>query len=140
MHHHHTAGAGHAEPAVPRSVRRVLIAVVVALLLTASTGVAATWPRSVPTADTGYVGGQTVQGQVVSTEMHTCRGEVAEERLPDGNLPATVECPDVTVALQGNESTTFVVPAAVFHAGLGAGDRVLVTRYPAEVAGTESYV
>ena len=125
---------------LPQRTRNTLTVVVVALLVLAAAGIAATWPRDVPSASVGFVGAERVRGEVTGTQPRTCRGEFAEERLPDGSLPETVECPDVTVALDGKGSVTVPVPAAVFHGGLGAGDRVVLTRYPAQAGGAEAYV
>ena len=139
-HSHGHPGPGDPPPApLPARVRRTLLVVVVAVLLTAAAGIAATWPRDVPSADTGYVGAQSVRGEVSSTTMRTCRGEIAEERLPDGTLPQTVECPDATIALDDGGSTTVPVPAAVVHGGLARGDRVVLTRYPGEDGGAATY-
>ena len=139
-HSHGHPGPGDPPPApLPARVRRTLLVIVVAVLLAAAAGIAATWPRDVPSADTGYVGAQAVRGEVVSTTMRTCRGEIAEERLPDGTLPQTVECPDVTVALDGGGSATVPVPAAVVHGGLAPGDRVVLTRYPGEAGAAPTH-
>ncbi|WP_432521686.1 YibE/F family protein [Kineococcus sp. SYSU DK006] len=139
-HSHGHPGPGDPPPApLPARVRRTLLVVVVAVLLTAAAGIVATWPREVPSADTGYVGAQSVRGEVSSTTMRTCRGEIAEERLPDGTLPQTLECPDATIALDDGGSTTVPVPAAVVHGGLARGDRVVLTRYPGEGGGAATY-
>jgi uncharacterized membrane protein len=140
--HSHAVAPGPPAP-LPRRTRNVLAVVVVAVLLAAAAGIAATWPRDVPSASTGYVGAQTVRGEVTGTRLHTCRAELAEERLPDGTMPETVECPDATVAITDPAdaaSVTVPVPAAVFHGGLAPGDRVVLTRYPAEAGGSEAYV
>ncbi|WP_432510780.1 YibE/F family protein [Kineococcus sp. SYSU DK001] len=123
-----------------RRTRRVLTLVVVAVVLAAVAGMAATWPRDVPSASVGYVGAEAVRGDVVSTTMLTCRGELAEERLPDGTLPETVECPEATVRVDGGTEVTVPVPAAAYHGGLGPGTRVVLTRYPAEPGGQDTYV
>ena len=139
MENHSHAGTAHPPAPLPRRTRNALTAAVVAVLVLAVVGIAATWPRDVPSASTSYVGAQTVRGEVTATQMHTCRGEVAEERLPDGTLPDTVECPDAQVAVDGAGTVTVTVPAAVFHGGLGTGDRVVLTRYPAEAGSPETY-
>ncbi|MBB2901075.1 putative membrane protein [Kineococcus radiotolerans] len=139
MEHSHQHAAEPPAP-LPRRTRDVLTAVVLAVLVVAAAGIVATWPRDVPSASTGYVGAQTVRGEVTGTRMHTCRAELAEERLPDGTMPGTVQCPDATVAVDGAGSVTVPVPAAVFHGGLGPGDRVALTRYPAEAGAAEAYV
>lgn len=122
-----------------RRTRTTLTVVVVAVLLAAVAGMLATWPRDVPSASTTYVGAETVRGEVTGTQMKTCRAEFAEERLPDGTMPDTVECPDATVLVEGGE-VTIPVPAAVFHGGLAQGDRVVLTRYPSDVGGEDTYV
>ncbi|WP_432543287.1 YibE/F family protein [Kineococcus sp. SYSU DK002] len=125
-----------------RRARRVLTLVVLAVVLAAVAGMAATWPRDVPSASVGYVGAEPVRGDVLSTTMLTCRGELAEERLPDGTLPETVECPEATVRVDGPAGTevTVPVPAAAYHGGLSPGTRVVLTRYPAEAGGQDTYV
>ncbi|GAB3461545.1 YibE/F family protein [Kineococcus endophyticus] len=150
----HGHGHGHGGTAddtlepLPRRTRRALTAVVLVVLAVAVAGVLATWPHDVPSASTTYVGAQTVRGDVTGTRMLTCRGELAEERLPDGTLPETVECPQATVRVDGTEQdatqdvgqdVTVTVPAAVFHGGLSAGDRVVLTRYPGEAGGAATY-
>nr|WP_240895496.1 YibE/F family protein [Kineococcus siccus] len=75
--------------------------------------------------------------------MLECRGELAEDRLPDGTLPDTVECPQATVALAGAggpAEVTVSVPPAVYRGGLAAGDAVTLTRYPAADGLAETYV
>ncbi|NAZ86983.1 YibE/F family protein [Kineococcus indalonis] len=59
-------------------------------------------------------------------------GGLAEDRLPDGTMPATVECPEAAVDLDGGGAAVVTVPPAVFHGGLAAGDRVVLTRYGAD--------
>lgn len=127
-----------------RRTRTTLTVVVVAVLLAAVAGMLATWPHDVPSASTSYVAAQTVRGEVTGTQMRTCRAEFAEERLPDGTLPDTVECPDATVAVDEDTSdgveVTVPVPAAVYHGGLAIGDRVVLTKYASDVGGEDTYV
>ncbi len=142
--HGHGGTADDTLEPLPRRTRRALTAVVLVVLAAAVAGVLATWPHDVPSASTTYVGAQTVRGDVTATRMLTCRGELAEERLPDGTLPETVECPQATVRVDGTEQdatqdVTVTVPAAVFHGGLSAGDRVVLTRYPGEAGGAPTY-
>lgn len=122
------------------AVRRWLTGAVVAVVLAAVAGVIATWPADVPSASTASVGSEVVHARVVSTAMNTCSGGQAEDLLPDGTMPATVACPDAEVRVDGGGTQTVRVPVAVFHGGLEAGDRVTLTRYPADVAGAETYV
>jgi uncharacterized membrane protein len=138
--HSHLHPHGDAPPAAlaPRT-RRTLTVVVLAVLLAAVAGVIATWPHDVPSASISYAGAEQVRGQVTATEMRTCSPELAEERLPDGTLPDSVECPEATVRVDGQE-ITITVPASAYHAGLSAGDRVVLTRYPPEITGTEQFL
>ncbi|MEZ0494141.1 YibE/F family protein [Kineococcus sp. TBRC 1896] len=138
--HGHGGAPGEALEPLPRRTRRTLTAVVLVVLAAAVAGVVATWPGEVPSASTTYVGAQTVRGDVTGTRMLTCRAELAEERLPDGTLPETVECPEARVRVDGSaREVTVTVPAAVFHGGLSAGDRVVLTEYPGEAGGPAVY-
>ncbi|WP_432495122.1 YibE/F family protein [Kineococcus gypseus] len=139
--HPHPHGGRDAPPAVvaPRA-RRALTALVLAVLLAAGAGVAATWPQRVPSADTAYTGAETVRGRVSATTARTCAGGLAEDRLPDGTVPQEVECPEAAVALDGGGTAVVTVPPAVFHGGLGAGDRVVLSRYPGEAGAAPTYV
>ncbi|WP_432571600.1 YibE/F family protein [Kineococcus sp. SYSU DK005] len=140
MEHHSHTGRDVPPAAVAPRVRRALTALVVALLLAAAAGVAATWPERVPSAATAHTGAQTVRGEVTATQARTCRGGLAEDRLPDGSVPESVECPQAAVALDGGGTVVVTVPAAVFHGGLGAGDRVVLTRYPGEAGAPATHV
>ncbi|WP_432562416.1 YibE/F family protein [Kineococcus sp. SYSU DK003] len=123
---------------LPDTTRRVLTATVVAVVLAAVVGIWATWPQDVPSASTSYVGEESVRGEVTATQLRTCPAELAEERLPDGSMPATVDCPEATVRVDGQD-VTVTVPPAVFHGGLAPGDRVVLLRYPPEVSGSVEY-
>jgi len=136
--HSHLHGHGDDPAPLDRRTGRTLTVVVVALLVAAVAGILSTWPQDVPSASTSYVGEEQVRGQVLSTELKTCSPEIAEELLPDGTMPATVDCPEATVRVDGQE-ITIVVPPAVYHGGLAAGDRVVLLRYPPEVAGSVQY-
>ncbi|GAB7191853.1 hypothetical protein NUM3379_25610 [Kineococcus sp. NUM-3379] len=136
-------GAGHGEgpPAlrVPRGVRWVLGVLVVLLVAAATAGVVATWPgedrgRAGAQAATAYVGERLVHGRVEQVRQEQCTG-TTEDRLPDGEVPAVVDCPQARVRLTdgpGAGGTVEVpVPGLVVRGGLGAGDAVTLALYPA---------
>ena len=126
-------------PTSPR-VRRGLGAVVVALLLAAAAGILLTWPGEagprVGTPETGVV---LVRGEVTATTARTCAGAIGEDRLPDGTIPAVVDCPDATVALEDGATATVTIPTALFRSGFGAGEAVVLARYPALDGQPETY-
>ena len=138
--HSHSPSSGPPSLVLPRVVRRALTGTVVAVVLAAVVGIIATWPTQVPSASIDYVDSQVVHARISSTAPHTCSGGQAEDLLPDGPMPATVECPDAVVGVDGGGTAPVRVPVAVFHGGLAPGDRVTLTRYPAGVAGAETYV
>ncbi|WP_432548593.1 YibE/F family protein [Kineococcus sp. SYSU DK004] len=121
----------------PRGVRRLLTVLVLLALLASGAGIAATWPSAadLPDASVAYTGAQTVRGEVVAVRARECRGELAEERLPDGTLPRVVPCPEADVRVDGDaaagEVTTVTVPQAVHAGGLRAGDGVVLLEFPA---------
>lgn len=126
-------------PTSPR-VRAGLVAVVVALLLAAVAGVVLTWPAGGgPRVGTPDTGAELVRGEVTATTARTCPGGTGEDRLPDGTIPATVACPDATVALDDGATATVVVPTALFRSGLASGERVVLARYPARDGLPETY-
>ncbi|WP_369070385.1 YibE/F family protein [Kineococcus terrestris] len=139
---------GHAHggppPAVPTApgVRRLLTALVLLALLASGAGIAATWPTAadLPDASVAYTGARTVRAEVVAVRPRECRGELAEERLPDGTLPEVVPCPEADVRVDGGAVTTVTVPQAVFAGGLRAGDGVVLLEFPAAAGQPGTYV
>ncbi|PPK93187.1 putative membrane protein [Kineococcus xinjiangensis] len=122
----------------PRGVRWLLGVLVVLLLAAALAGVASTWPTgarpgAAPTATT-FVGEEVVHGRVEGVRQDRCPG-TSEDRLPDGEIPAVVDCPHAAVRLNdgpGAGSTVEVpVPALIARGGLERGDAVTLSLFPA---------
>ncbi|MFB9377845.1 YibE/F family protein [Kineococcus gynurae] len=125
---------------LPSRLRRGLTVGVLLVIAAAILGIVSTWPGTVPVGSPAQAQGDLVHGVVVSAHDRSCPGQFAEDRLPDGTMPTTVECPEAVVQTDDGTRQTVIVPPATFHGGLGAGDRVVLTHYPADVAGQDTWV
>ena len=97
------------------------------------------WPHgpaplsaSVPTG--GYT---TVEAKVLSTRSESCAG-TGEDRLPNGDVPATVTCGYAQVELldgaDHGRRLEVIVPPPDFRNGIAPGTKVQLARYPADAA------
>jgi uncharacterized membrane protein len=141
--HGHGHGHGHsnsqgARATVSRRTIAVLAALVGVVVAATVAGLVALWPppvTPVPGLAQLYTNADHVEATVRSTAAAPCAG-TSQDRLPDGTIPAQVQCVTATVtvdaraAVAANQTVQVAVPPAVAKAGLGSGDRVRLTRFP----------
>jgi hypothetical protein len=97
------------------------------------------WPNGpalrAPGTTQTYAGVSFADGTVTRVEDQTCPGD-ASNRLPDGSIPATVDCPSVATKLTSGpdrgRTVTLGIPIEVFRSGISAGAHLHVARYPAQ--------
>ncbi|MDO8108094.1 YibE/F family protein [Isoptericola sp. b441] len=78
-------------------------------------------------------------GTVVAATDQRCQG-TNEDRLPDGTIPATVPCTQVTVALRSGRQVDVWGPSGYDAASLPAGTRVVIMHFPASDGQRETFV
>ena len=115
-----------------RTTRLALRATVVAATLAALVGIALTWPGG-DRPETGLVdpGVQYVSGTVVDSRTTRCDGSI-EDVLPDGTVPGSVDCLEVTVRTPGGTEVDVFATSGVRPSDAPAGTRVMLERYPAQ--------
>jgi hypothetical protein len=97
------------------------------------------WPRGpalhAPGTTQPYAGVTFADGSVTHVEDEKCPGD-ASDRLPDGSIPATVDCPSVAAKLTSGpdrgKTVTLGIPIQVFRSGIDVGAHLQVARYPAQ--------
>ncbi|GAB2686888.1 YibE/F family protein [Thalassiella azotivora] len=128
-------------------VRATLVALVVVAGLLSAGGMALLWPsgdlEEVPGVTDVFEGVDVARGVVVSADGGRCPG-TSEDRLPSGDLPASVQCAWATVELvagpDAGDEVTVDVPPQTYAAGLVAGDDVDLARYPPQPGVGQLYV
>lgn len=133
-----TTTTTHGRRARAASARRVaacMAAVLVPVLVAAALVMTLTWPDPSTAHDAGTDAGivdvdvQYLDATVVATRVTTCEGTI-EDVQPDGSVPRSVPCLQVSARLAGSgETVTVYAPAGV--ARVPNGTRVIVERYPA---------
>lgn len=131
----------------PRAARRtrrggpvrawtVLLAVVVPVGLAALVGMLLTWPGETDTSDRPQlvdVGVELDSAEVTATEVQACDGTV-EDVQPDGSVPETVDCLQVTATVTtGPRAGTTVevfATAGLTGADVPVGTSIVVEYYP----------
>jgi len=113
-----------------RSTRAVLAAVVVVASLAAALGVALTWPGS-GAPSTGLVDAGTtyVGAQVVDSAVRSCDGTI-EDVLPDGTVPQTVDCLQVTARTSDGREVQVLATGGTEAGDVPPGTHVLLEHYP----------
>ncbi|ADG73070.1 YibE/F family protein [Cellulomonas flavigena DSM 20109] len=112
--------------------RLVLAVVVVVAAVAAAVGMVLTWPSG-DGPETGLVdpGVHYVGAQVVDSRMRSCDGTI-EDVLPDGTVPPTVDCLEVTARTTGGREVDVLATSGVTSTDVPPGTRVLLERYPAQ--------
>ncbi|MFN8076137.1 MAG: YibE/F family protein [Kineosporiaceae bacterium] len=145
--HAHGAQAGGAPAALvlPPMVRRALAAAVVLAGLTAVLALAMTWPdraaaQRLTAANDAYGDVDFVEGSIVGLRLSRCEGGTGEDRRPDGTVAPTVDCAKAEVRVDGLSGPLEIdVPVPATRAGLGVGDRIRLSHYPATAELPEVY-
>jgi uncharacterized membrane protein len=97
------------------------------------------WPTGpalqAPGTTQAYAGVSFADGTVTQVQDKTCPGD-ASNRLPDGSIPAVVDCPSVATKLTSGpdrgKTVNLGIPIEVFRSGIRAGAHLQVARYPAQ--------
>ena len=115
-----------------RTTRLVLWGTVVVATLAALVGIALTWPGG-ERPETGLVdpGVEYVSGTVVDSSMTRCDGSI-EDVLPDGTVPDSVDCLEVTVRTPGGQEVDVFATSGITSSDASPGTRVMLERYPAQ--------
>jgi YibE/F-like protein len=109
----------------------VLAAVVVAAAVAATLGMVLTWPGD-QAPETGLVdaGVTYVGAQVVESRMQACDGTI-EDVLPDGTVPQSVDCLQVTALTSGGREVQVPATGGTEASDVPPGTRVLLEKYDA---------
>ena len=109
----------------------VLAAVVVAAAVAATLGMVLTWPGD-QAPETGLVdaGVTYVGAQVVESRMQACDGTI-EDVLPDGTVPQSVDCLQVTALTSGGSEVQVLATGGTEASDVPPGTRVLLEKYDA---------
>ncbi|GIG41351.1 YibE/F family protein [Cellulomonas phragmiteti] len=124
-------GHRHAAARSGGPTRIVLAVVVLVATVAAVLGIAFTWPggegpeTGLVDPDVTYVG-----AQVVDARTQACDGTI-EDVLPDGTVPQSVDCLQVTARTSGGREVQVFATSGITAADIPAGTRVLLERYPA---------
>ncbi len=113
------------------------MALLIPILLSTAVAGAWLWPRGEAEhgglAVTPASGDRTAAARVLSTTATGCPG-TPEDRLPDGNIPATVTCATARVVITSGKDagarTRVAVPPPVYRSGVEPGTSVQLMFYP----------
>ena len=113
------------------ATRAVLAVVVVIATLAAGIAVALTWPRGErPSSGLVDVDVAYVTTTVVDSRTLRCDGTI-EDVLPDGSVPSTVDCLQVTVRTSSGREVDVLATSGLTSDDVPPGTRVTVEHYPA---------
>ena len=115
-----------------RTTRLVLWSTVVVATLAALVGIVLTWPGG-ERPETGLVdpGVEYVSGTVVDSRTTRCDGSI-EDVLPDGTVPGTVDCLEVTVRTPDGQAVDVFATSGITSSDASPGTRVMLEHYPAQ--------
>jgi len=109
----------------------VLAVVVLVSTAAAALGMVLTWPSGDgPQTGLVDVGVTYVGGEVVDSRVRACDGTI-EDVLPDGTVPQTVDCLQVTVRTSSGREVDVYATGGTEVSDVPPGTRVLVEHYPA---------
>lgn len=135
--HSHSGGPEGApqELRVGAATRQVLCGLVACLALVTGSAVLVLWPseRAANSVAGSVPATELVAATVLSVRLESCPG-LSEDRLPNGDIPASVECAQVTARLEESadvgRTVTFTADQVSLRSGITAGTRVRLSPLP----------
>ncbi len=127
----------------PSRTTAVLLAVLLPMAIATVVGLVQLWPDGTP-PESGIVdvGAEYPTARVTGVETTSCAG-TDEDRLPDGTIPNTVRCTQLTAVLTsppgvGNEVQVWA-PATVVADDVPVGTRLVLLRFPPTATESEAW-